>query len=83
MKNDAGKWVQYAEENLHAAKLLLKSGLFNPCLQNTQQSVEKALKALLAEHSIKLQKTHSINNLAAIFSKVGNFRELDICFHPC
>ena len=44
MKDDAEIWLQYSEENLQSAKLLLESGLFNPCLQYLQQCVEKALK---------------------------------------
>ncbi len=41
------------------------SGLFNPCLQNLQQAVEKLLKALLIEFYLKFLKTHSINALVA------------------
>lgn len=44
MKDDAKIWLQYSEENLQSAKLLLESGLLNPCLQNVQQCVEKLLK---------------------------------------
>ena len=49
MKDDAGLWLKYAMENMAAAKLLLARKLYNPCLQNVQQSIEKALKALLLE----------------------------------
>ncbi|MCI5197776.1 MAG: HEPN domain-containing protein, partial [Candidatus Electrothrix sp. AW5] len=47
MRDETRKWFQYAEENLASARLLLQSDLFNPCLQNVQQTVEKALKAVL------------------------------------
>jgi len=63
MKDEAKIWLDYAEENFQSAKILLASELFNPCLQNVQQCVEKALKALLVENSIKLIKTHSIAEL--------------------
>ena len=44
MKNETRIWLDYAEENLESAKLLRESELFNSCLQNVQQSVEKLLK---------------------------------------
>ncbi len=63
MKDETRTWLKYANENLRSAKLLLESTLFNPCLQNAQQAVEKYLKALIIESSLKLKKTHSINEL--------------------
>ena len=51
MKDETRSWMTFAEENLESAKILLESKLFNPCLQNTQQCVEKALKAILIERS--------------------------------
>lgn len=63
MKNEAKIWLEYAKENLKSSKVLLESKLYNPCLQNIQQSVEKAIKAILIEKSIVLKKTHSINEL--------------------
>ena len=63
MKDETKIWLDYANENFQSAKILLTSELFNPCLQNVQQCVEKALKALLVENSIKLKKTHSIAEL--------------------
>ena len=71
MKDETKKWVDYSKENLDSAKILLESKLFNPCLQNIQQSVEKSLKALMIENSIKLKKTHSISELKNILSKNG------------
>ena len=60
MRDETQRWLEYAKENLASAKLLLQSGLYNPCLQNVQQAVEKALKAILIEKAIKLKKTHDI-----------------------
>ncbi len=43
MKDETSLWLDYAQENFESAKVLLKSNFYNPCLQNVQQSVEKAL----------------------------------------
>ena len=71
MKDETEIWLNYSKENFESAKILLKSELFNPCLQNVQQCVEKALKALLIENSIKLKKTHSISELKNILYANG------------
>ncbi len=71
MKDETKKWLEYADENLRSARLLLGSELFNPCLQNVQQAVEKMLKALLVESTKKIKKTHSINELVNILNKHG------------
>ena len=71
MKDETKKWLEYADENLRSARLLLDSELFNPCLQNVQQAVEKMLKALLVESTKKIKKTHSINELVNILDKHG------------
>ena len=68
MKDETRLWQVYAQENLAAAQLLLESGLFNPCLQNTQQAVEKSLKACLIEQGQTIRKTHSINELVAMLA---------------
>ena len=49
-------WMRYAREILQASKILLESHLYNPCLQSVQQAIEKALKAVLIEKSIKLRR---------------------------
>ena len=68
MKDETKKWLDYADENLLSAKILLKSNLYNPTLQNVQQAVEKMLKSLCIEFSLKFKKTHSINELAALLT---------------
>ena len=67
MSDEAGTWLRYAEENLRSARLLLEHGLLNPCLQNAQQAVEKALKATLIARAIPVRGTHSIQDLVRRF----------------
>jgi len=71
MKKDTELWFKYAEENLKSSEVLLNSSLFNPCLQNAQQAVEKFLKALLIENSVNLIKTHSIRELVGKLADLG------------
>jgi len=63
MKDETKQWLNYASENFTSAKLLLESHLYNPSLQNSQQTIEKYIKAYFVEHGLKLQKTHSILSL--------------------
>lgn len=63
MKNETKTWLDYADENLESARILKDSDLFNSCLQNIQQCVEKLLKAVLIELSDRFIKTHSILRL--------------------
>lgn len=74
MKDETKQWLEYADENLMSAKVLLDNRLFNPCLQNAQQAVEKMLKAVLVEFSIKFKKTHSTNELVMMLAE----KRLDI-----
>lgn len=64
MKGEARQWLSYAEENFEMARLALERGYLNACLQNAQQSVEKALKAALVETRGEFPRTHSIRELA-------------------
>ena len=63
MSDEARVWLPYARENLQVAELTLDAGLLNPCLQNAQQAIEKALKALLILRSTPIKRTHSIRDL--------------------
>ncbi|MCM2357926.1 MAG: HEPN domain-containing protein [Geobacteraceae bacterium] len=71
MKKDTELWLQYADENLKSAEILLDSGLYNPSLQNSQQAVEKYLKAVLIENASGLTRTHSIRELSGLLLDLG------------
>lgn len=63
MSDEGSTWLRYARENLQVAQMTLAAGLLNPCLQNAQQAVEKALKAILIHRGVPLKRTHSIRDL--------------------
>lgn len=76
MRDETKNWLEYSKENLESAKVLLESNLYNPCLQNIQQSVEKALKAIFVEKAFKVKKTHSITELKNIIEEKNISLEL-------
>lgn len=61
--------MDYARENLASAEILMEKELFNPCLQNIQQAIEKALKAVLVYKDLSVKKTHSIQELIGLLEK--------------
>lgn len=63
MSAEAALWIQFARENLQVARLCLEDGLFNPCIQNAQQAVEKGLKAICLSRGLPLKRIHSIGAL--------------------
>lgn len=81
MKNETETWLAYSRENLASAKVLLESNLFNPCLHNVQQCLEKALKSILVEKALGLIRTHSIMELK---NTLNNYNiEIDISDEEC
>lgn len=56
MKDETRVWLRYAEENLEAARLLLHQNLYNPCLQNVQQCVEKKFEGSAARKISSVSK---------------------------
>jgi len=81
MKDEAKIWLKYAEENLKSSKVLCNSQLYNPCLQNAQQCIEKVLKALLIEKNLKARRTHDIFTLKQLLTQ--NNIEIDISDDEC
>lgn len=66
MNAEIDRWLAYARENLLSARLLAENGLYNPALQNAQQTVEKALKALLLAKTGTFPRTHGIGLLVEL-----------------
>ena len=71
MKDSVKRWLAFAEENLACARLVADKGYYNPALQNTQQAVEKTLKALILQNDLGFRKTHSIQDLKSSLAAVG------------
>ncbi len=71
MKDSVRQWLAYAEENLACARLTAANGYYNPALQNAQQAIEKALKALVIHKGIEFRKTHSVQELRDMLSAAG------------
>ena len=81
MKDESSKWLAFAMENVESAEILLKSHLYNPCLQNIQQAVEKSMKSILIENDEGLLKTHDILELRDRLSDLSI--EIDIDLDEC
>ena len=71
MSAEARQWLAYAVENRQVAALSRENGLYNPSLQNAQQAVEKALKAIGLLRGVPLKKTHSIGELRRGLLDIG------------
>lgn len=69
MQDETKLWLNYAEENFDAAEVLLESDLYNPCLHNVQQTIEKAFRAVFIEKLIPFKKTHNIMELEKILDQ--------------
>ena len=64
MKAITQDWLKHAETDLYACKKMIDDRfLTNIVLFHVQQTVEKCFKAIIEEHSIKIQKTHSLIRL--------------------
>jgi HEPN domain-containing protein len=78
MRIDPKHWLAYARDNLAVSRLCLPSGLWNPCLQNAQQTVEKSLKAMRSHKGLPDKRTHGIRVLWQDLMDVGLAAEMDV-----
>jgi len=78
MSAEARQWLDYAKENLEIARIGLERDLFNACLQNAQQVVEKVLKASLLAAGWEIPCTHSIRELMRRAREAGVSLELSM-----
>jgi HEPN domain-containing protein len=68
MPTDASNWLQFAHDDLAAARTLLSDPDIPSRIAcfHAQQAAEKALKALLVASSIPFKKTHDLVVLAGL-----------------
>ena len=64
MKDNTKSWLEFAGKDLQGAeKLLDENGLENLVLFHCQQTIEKVLKAVLAEHNVRVPRIHGTRTL--------------------
>ena len=68
MRDETRAWLTYADENFEVAKLVLSHGYVNACLHNIQQTIEKALKAVVVERELEFRRTHSVRELTQLLA---------------
>lgn len=71
IKDFVQQWLQKAEMDLAAAKVLLTSDMldFFPAAFHCQQAAEKFLKAYLVRHQIEFRKPHDLDQLLQLTSQ--------------
>ena len=70
MKKQAKQWLNYAKVDLLSAeKLLNEEELTRSVAFHSHQAVEKSLKAILENKSIRIPKTHDLEKLYGLILK--------------
>jgi len=63
MKKITKKWLEFADNDLQSAKVLLGSKAHENAIWHCHQAVEKTIKAIVIEKGIRLRKTHDLIGL--------------------
>lgn len=73
MSDDAGEWVEYAEEDLILAKSALRrtKPLTTGSCFHSQQCAEKYFKAILVAQDVEFPKTHDLLILNTLCTDAG------------
>jgi HEPN domain-containing protein/predicted nucleotidyltransferase len=66
MRDAVKGWLKQAQEELDIATYLLGGQYFKGACFHSQQSIEKAVKAMLLDKGWELEKTHSLQRLLSI-----------------
>ena len=76
---DPRYWVEVAEEDLETARVALKRKrpLLRAACFNSQQCVEKYLKAILVSRKHKFPKIHDLRELATLCEQAGILVPID------
>jgi HEPN domain-containing protein/predicted nucleotidyltransferase len=66
MKDAVKEWIRQGDDELKTARYLFDGSFYKSACFHSQQAIEKALKAVLLSKGWELEKTHSIERLAAL-----------------
>lgn len=86
----AQEWLNFANDDIRTADIILPEGIFNMVCFHSQQAVEKSLKAFLRHHNNKIPYLHILEELCercaeidSSFSQMMNdCIALDIFYQP-
>lgn len=70
-RDEVTEWLYLAGEDLQAAVLLCKEGIYSLSCFHAQQCAEKAFKGFIICRGGKLKKIHDLNELVEICSSLG------------
>lgn len=76
MRRLSDVWVQYANDDMESAKVLLQHGVFNMVCFHCQQAAEKMFKALLAAQQQPVPRTHNLIRLRVLCQESLNTKFL-------
>jgi len=68
MDKIVGHWVERSKYDLDTAKVMLETGRYLYVAYMCQQTIEKMLKAIIAQHGKENFPIHNLNRLAEIVS---------------
>ncbi len=63
MTGESERWLQFAAEDLKMAELAIRESIYNQVCFHSQQSAEKAVKALLLFQGQVVPRTHLLGDL--------------------
>ena len=78
MNEDSKRWLRFAEEDLQMAQLAASQKIYNQVCFHSQESVEKALKALLVEQGQSPPRTHRLGDLLTLLDNEPFTSNLEI-----
>ena len=66
------QWLKKADSDLQTAEILLKAKMkdYFTCIFHCQQGIEKFIKAYLVRHQIDFRKTHDLDELLNLTSRI-------------
>jgi HEPN domain-containing protein len=70
--NSPSLWLQFSKEDLMAADVLFRSGIYNQVCFHAQQSIERSIKAFLFSKDIDVPRICRINDLLKVAVPVDN-----------